>query len=72
MIREEIQEEQILTTGGVSNLLKVSKQTVISWTKQGILKKYLIGETTVRYKLSEVLKALNPLVINPQNLNGHV
>lgn len=49
-------ETVFLTTDEVAEKLKVSKVTVWSWTKAGILKSYRIGNQ-VRYIEDEVIRA---------------
>ena len=58
-------KEVLLTRKEVAKLLKISLVTVHTWTKQGILKPYRIGNQ-VRYKETEVLQALTNA--SPKNL----
>ena len=58
-------KEVLLTRKDVAKLLKISLVTVHTWTKQGILKPYRIGNQ-VRYKETEVLQALTNA--SPKNI----
>jgi hypothetical protein len=64
VIKEEIQasqeqqlQEKLLTTEEVGELLRVSRQTVINWSREGILIKYTMGHK-VYWKYSEIITAL--------------
>ncbi|NND76983.1 MAG: helix-turn-helix domain-containing protein [Flavobacteriales bacterium] len=55
-----ISDEDFLTRAQVSQLLQVSRQTLVTWHNKGILRAIRIG-TRVRYRKSELIK-LQPLV----------
>ena len=50
--------DKLITVNEVCELLHISKSTVVSWQKQGILKKYKKGNRTY-YKYSEVIEMFN-------------
>src|SRR5688572_4998722 len=50
-------EEELMTTGEATKILRVSKVTLSKWRKEGRIKFYRIG-TRVRFKKSELMAAL--------------
>ncbi|MBL7973743.1 MAG: helix-turn-helix domain-containing protein [Candidatus Kapabacteria bacterium] len=54
-------DDGFLSQSEVSQLLQVSKLTIIKWQKQGLLKVHRIGRR-VLYKRSEVLSSLSQRV----------
>lgn len=51
-------DEPFLSQSELSELLKISKVSIIKWQKEGLLKVHRIGRR-VLYKKSEILSALN-------------
>lgn len=56
---QEYEREEYLTCQEVQDLLKISHQTRIEWTNQGLLKAYKMRRRTY-YKSSEILASLTP------------
>jgi len=51
-------EEKLLTTAELAAALRVSKGTIMKWRVRGKFPYMRLGPCTARYKLSEVLSAL--------------
>jgi len=54
IVNQPHQEEEFLTRAQVVDLLKVTRQTLITWHKKGVLKAIRIG-TRIRYRKSDIL-----------------
>lgn len=58
---EELKENQrLLKASEVKSLLNISTGALWNYVNNGILKSYRIGDSTIRFKLSEVLEILKP------------
>ena len=55
---EKLGSKELLTRQQLADYLSVSKQTIINWSKEGIIKPKFIGNR-VYYKAEEVNKLLN-------------
>ena len=55
---EELGSKELLTRQQLADYLSVSKQTIINWSKEGIIKPKFIGNR-VYYKAEEVNNLLN-------------
>nr|WP_315139899.1 helix-turn-helix domain-containing protein [uncultured Flavobacterium sp.] len=60
------EKDQLLTREETAKMLSVSLVTLWTWDKNDILQSYRIGNK-VRYKKSDILKALNP----KKKINSH-
>lgn len=55
---EKLSDKELLTRQQLADYLSVSKQTIINWSKEGIIKPKFIGNR-VYYKADEVYKLLD-------------
>ncbi|WP_075591004.1 helix-turn-helix transcriptional regulator [Labilibacter marinus] len=54
-----LKQEEVLSMSDVCALLQKSRQTVISWSDRGILKRRYIGDSSVFYLRSEIMAAMS-------------
>lgn len=52
--------DELLSIKETMKLLKITRPTLHSWTKKGVLQSYMIG-SKVLYKLSEIMNALTSI-----------
>lgn len=54
-----MEKEKLLTENELSKIIRVSKMSLYNWRQKGKITYYKLGNKTIRYKLSEVLKKIN-------------
>jgi len=63
-MNESTDTPEILTRLQVSKLLKISLMTLFTWTRDGFLTAYRIGDRHVFYRYSEIMESLKKINYN--------